>query len=123
MGEIEATGPAEPSRVQRAARLVPVAIAAALLAACAGSGGGYSPRAAAPAGTESFQAGYWHGCRTGVLEAYSFPDTHRMEARYRNDEQYRSGFDTGYALCLEHERKYPKIHNEPMVRHGGARAG
>lgn len=79
-----------------------------LLAACAVEL--TDPRWIEPEGSEEFVAGYRHGCQSG-RHKYDPQLTFRIRDpdRYASDEEYTKGWDEGFSLCYEQEKKYPTL--------------
>lgn len=79
-----------------------------LLVACAAEL--KDPRWIEPEGSEAFVAGYRHGCQSGrhkydpqLMFRIRDPD------RYGSGEDYAEGWEEGFSLCYEQEKKYPTL--------------
>lgn len=81
--------------------LIATAVLLPLLASCAGNGNVRFP----PAGANPvFQSAYTDGCYSGLADASpggELPVYWRQETRFREDAQYRTGWEEGYRKCYE----------------------
>jgi hypothetical protein len=102
------------SRVRSWRLWLAAAGAVTLLAACTGNL--VNPQVPPPGSSPGFQDGYVDGCLSGFTDAGR--DGYQLRARkdvkrYRQDPEYKNGFDKGYHACFEEEKRTPKMMADP----------